>query len=75
MQKRYLRPGPDFAIAHLVEECGEVLMAAGKTQRFGLASFNPEVQPCHRETNRDWLLREIEDLEGAIARVRQELGA
>lgn len=70
---KYLRPGAPFAIAHLVEECGEVLAAAGKTQRWGLDSYNPELPPEERETNRAWLLRELTDLEGAIARVRNEI--
>ena len=29
-------------LGYLVEECGEVLAAVGKTQRWGLESFNPE---------------------------------
>lgn len=70
---RYLRPGPDFAIAHLVEECGEVLAAAGKAQRWGLDSVNPEIPANQQETNRDWLLRELRDLDGAIERVRREI--
>jgi NTP pyrophosphatase (non-canonical NTP hydrolase) len=70
---KYIRRGVDFAIAHLVEECGEVLAAAGKTQRFGLDSYNPELHPELRETNRDWLLRELCDLQDAILRVRHEI--
>lgn len=56
----------------LVEECGEVQAAVGKTFRWGLESFNPE-PGASRETNRKWILREINDLEGAIARVRVAL--
>ncbi len=70
---KYLRPGKDFAIAHLVEECGEVLAAAGKTQRWGLYSVNPELPADQQETNCTWLLRELDDLEGAIQRVRREI--
>lgn len=70
---KYIRPGADFAIACLVEECGEVLAAAGKTQRWGLDSVNPELPPQEQETNRDWLLRELNDLEEAILRVRKEI--
>lgn len=70
---KYLRSGVDFAIAHLVEECGEVLAAAGKTQRWGLDSVNPELPPEQQETNRAWLLREMNDLEGAITRCRREI--
>lgn len=73
MNPKYIRPGFDFALAWLVEECGETLAAAGKTQRWGLDSVNPELPPEQQETNRDWLLREILDLEAAITRVRGEL--
>jgi NTP pyrophosphatase (non-canonical NTP hydrolase) len=60
-------------LGYLVEECGEVLAAVGKTQRWGLESYNPELPVERRETNRDWILRELNDLEGAIARVRGAL--
>lgn len=59
-------------LGYLVEECGEVQAAIGKTFRWGLESFNPEAG-ASRETNRKWILREINDLEGAIARVRAAL--
>lgn len=60
-------------LGYLVEECGEVLAAVGKTQRWGLNSFNPELPFKDRETNRDWILRELHDLENAIAIVRDAL--
>ena len=71
--QKYLRPGIPFALAHLVEECGEVLAAAGKCQRWGMDSVNPELPAEQQETNRDWLLRELADLEGAIIRLRVQL--
>lgn len=61
------------AIGHLIEECGEVLAAAGKSLRWGLESVNPEIPVSEQETNREWLLREIEDLETAIANVKERL--
>lgn len=73
MNPKYIRPGFDFALSHFIEECGEAIAAAGKTQRWGLDSVNPELPPEQQETNRDWLLREILDLEAAIMRVRGEL--
>lgn len=60
-------------LAHLVEECGEVMAAAGKTLRWGLDSYNPEVPVSERETNQEWLLREIADLELAIANAKAML--
>ena len=60
-------------LGYLVEECGEVLAAAGKTQRRGLESVNPEIPPALQETNREWLLRELSDLEEAIRILREAL--
>lgn len=61
-------------LGYLVEECGEVMAAAGKTLRWGLDSFNPDL-PVYprRETNEEWLRRELEDLSGAIARMLMHL--
>ena len=66
---QYLFPGVDFALAHAVEEAGEFLAAAGKTQRFGRASVNPELTPDKQETNEAWLMRELADLRGALDRL------
>lgn len=60
-------------LGYLVEECGEVLAAIGKTLRWGLESVNPEIPPEQQETNREWILRELKDLMGAIRRVREAL--
>lgn len=73
MDQKYLRPGFDFALAHFVEEAGEALAADGKTQRWGLYSVNPELPPEQQESNRDWLLRELDDLEGTINRLRRAI--
>jgi NTP pyrophosphatase (non-canonical NTP hydrolase) len=67
--RKYLQKGFDKQLAHLVEECGEVLAAAGKTQRWGRECFNPELPPEQRETNEDWLKRELKDLQAAIWRL------
>jgi NTP pyrophosphatase (non-canonical NTP hydrolase) len=60
-------------LGYLVEEAGEVLAAAGKSQRWGLDSSNPELPADQRETNADWLWREMRDLEGAIQRMKDFL--
>lgn len=73
MNKKYLRPGFDFALAHAVEEAGEFLAAAGKTQRWGRQSYNPELRPEDRETNEDWLRREMLDLRGALERLEKAM--
>lgn len=54
-------------MGYVVEEFGEVLAAIGKTQRHGLDSFNPEVPQIERETNAQWVLRELVDARRAIA--------
>jgi len=68
------RGSVDKALAHLVEETGEVLAAAGKTMRFGLDSYNPLLPAAEWETNKQWLLREIDDLKLAITQVEIEIG-
>jgi NTP pyrophosphatase (non-canonical NTP hydrolase) len=61
------------ALAHLVEECGEVLSAAGKTQRYGFDSVNPLLPKHQQETNADWLWREMEDLKMAIDNLQRKM--
>jgi hypothetical protein len=72
MKQEYLRPGFDFALAHAIEEAGEFLAAAGKTQRWGRDSVNPELPPEQQETNEEWLAREMADLQGALGRLALE---
>lgn len=68
--ERFLQYGFTKQLAHVVEECGEVLAAAGKTQRWGAFSVNPLLPPEQQETNLVWLERELDDLESAIARLK-----
>lgn len=72
---RFLQKGFENQLAHLVEECGEVLAAAGKTQRWGWASVNPLLPESEQETNLVWLLREIDDLKEAIQRLEATIEA
>lgn len=60
-------------LGYFVEECGEVLAAVGKTMRWGLESSNPELPPEQRETNRQWIARELRDLRAAIERLEHLL--
>ena len=73
MNFKYLRPGFEFCLSHVISECGEVLHAAGKLQQWGAHSVNPEIPPQQRETNLVWLRREIGDLKGAIDRLEAEI--
>ncbi len=76
MKPEYLKPDDaEFCLKHLVEECGEVLAAAGKTLRWGPSSVNPEIPAEQAETNLAWLLRELDDLSGAIFRFKNAVGS
>lgn len=75
MKPEYEPRTTEERLGYLVEECAEVLKAAGKTLRFGYSGSNPELLPKKRETNAAWLRRELVDLEGAIRRVRIDLPA
>ena len=58
---------------YLIEECGEVLAAAGKTLRWGEQSYNPELPLGQRETNEEWVQREMADLRGALDNLEREM--
>lgn len=70
---RFLQNGFEKQLAHVVEECGEVLAAAGKTQRWGPFSSNPLLPKEQREANLLWLVRELGDLKAAIARLEDTI--
>jgi len=69
MKTQFLQDGFDKQLSHVIEECGEVLAAAGKTQRWGRTSVNPLLPADQQETNQDWLWRELDDLKSAIDRL------
>jgi NTP pyrophosphatase (non-canonical NTP hydrolase) len=71
VKRNYIQNDFDSILGHLVEECGEVLAAAGKTMRWGPDSYNPELPKDQRETNIAWLRREVADLESVIARAKE----
>ena len=70
MDERFLNTGFKEKIDHVAEECGEVVAAYGKMNRFGMQSVNPLLPLDQQETNLDWILREIEDLYKAINRLK-----
>ncbi len=73
MKPQYEPKTEQQLLGYLVEEAGEVQAAVGKSLRWGLDSYNPELPPDQRESNEQWLLREIADLEGACARMKKYL--
>lgn len=70
---RFLQNGFDKRLAHLIEECGEVLAAAGKTQRWGPYSYNPLIPERDRVLNMHWLRRELQDLREAMGRLEEAM--
>jgi len=67
---RFLQHGFDNQLAHFIEEAGEALAAAGKTQRWGANSVNPLIPLEDTERNADWLWRELLDVQQTISRLR-----
>lgn len=70
---RFLQNGFDKRLSHLIEECGETVAAAGKTQRWGVAGTNPLLPPDQRESNLAWLRREMRDLREAMDRLDEAI--
>jgi hypothetical protein len=68
-----MRKTKDQRLGHLVEEFGEVLAAIGKIMSFGWYSVNPLLPPEEQEANIDWFLRELDDAELAIRRLREKI--
>ena len=73
MDFQFLPEDFDGKLSHLIEECGEVIAAIGKIQRFGIDNANPKLPTDQQETNREQLRRELKDLKHAISRVIPEL--
>jgi hypothetical protein len=71
----FIQAGFEKSLAHVVEECGEVLAVAGKIGRFGPMSVNPLLPPEQQELNIVWLSREIFDLQEALHRLILEIPA
>ena len=51
MKPEYKPKTIEQKLGYLIEKCGEVLAATGKTIRWGLNSVNPELPPKEAETN------------------------
>lgn len=75
--KRFLQNGFEKNLSHAIEECGEFLAAAGKTQRWGVHSSNPIYSTApdgsRGEANSHWLWREMQDLQAALKRLKKAM--
>ncbi len=63
---RYLQQGFEKRLSHAIEECGEFLAAAGKLQRWGPFSVNPELPQETQEANIDCLFRKAMDVQEVV---------
>ena len=73
MKEEYKPQTEEQKLGYLIEECGELQAALGKTIRWGLDSVNPELPLHEQELNREWILREIEDVKRAIKFVEEAI--
>ena len=73
MRSAYAPKTFDQKVAYLIEECGELQSALGKSLRWGFSSCNPELPVDERVTNRDWVLAEMVDVERGIRMLRMTL--
>jgi hypothetical protein len=73
MDPRFMQDGFDKRLSHFIEECGEALAAAGKTQRWGAASVNPLLPEHQQETKLCWLRREVADVKKAIKQLEEAI--
>lgn len=71
--QKYMRHGLKFARAKAIEELGELQAALGKSLRWGWLSYNPELPSAERESNADWVRREMADVRGALDNLEYEL--
>lgn len=73
--QKYMRPGLDFAVGKMIEECGELQAAIGKTLRWGWNSVNPELPEHEQESNYLWVVREMQDVRAALDNLEREMNA
>lgn len=66
MKKEYMPLDHNSRLFYLIEELGELQSALGKAGRWGMESSNPELPPEERETNAEWIKREIADVRAAL---------
>jgi hypothetical protein len=70
---RYLQQGFEKRLSHAIEECGQFLASAGKLQRLGPFSVNPELPREMQEPNIDLLFRKAMDVQEVIERLIESI--
>lgn len=73
IKEQYIPHSLEQKLGYLMEECGEVMHATGKSIRWGFQGANPEIPEEERITNAQWLLDELNDLKRAISWVENHL--
>lgn len=73
MKSQYIPRNRNQRLFKLIEEMGELHAALGKAGRWGVLSVNPELPVDQQETNGAWILREMADVEAAIAACRLDV--
>jgi hypothetical protein len=71
MDDRYKQEELKKRFDHAVEECAEFISAYAKMSRWGAFSYNPELPKELRETNIDWVYREMQDVREAFDRMQE----
>jgi hypothetical protein len=70
---KYIQTGIDKCLAHVIEECGELIQACAKAQRWGFLSVNQELPKAEQKTNLAWMREEWNDVWNAINRLEAEI--
>jgi NTP pyrophosphatase (non-canonical NTP hydrolase) len=79
MKRKDLLPNDlDSWLAKVTEECGEVLQAIGKLQRFGVVAYDhgtptEPIIPPNRYENAEDLRREMDDLHESMSELDKHL--
>ena len=70
----YLRSGLFFSAIKANEEAGEFIQAICKALNYGWWSVDPTLpDDVYHEPNVDWVLRELEDLQGRLEALHAEI--
>lgn len=66
MKTEYLRDGLDNCVVHAIQECAELIKSITKCRLFGWGNHYPQ----RNELNYEAVIREMEDVQTALFRLR-----